>query len=56
MAPGFEDDVQLLEHELGHCLGLADDPWGLNSIMYDYPNGSSELTEHDEALISLGDG
>jgi len=41
-----------LRHELGHCLGLADDPSSLDldSIMSS-PRPGSMLTEHDRVLL-----
>jgi hypothetical protein len=41
------------KHELGHCLGLADDPQSLdlNSIMSSPMPWSGEVTEHDREII-----
>jgi hypothetical protein len=42
---------RLVRHELGHALGLADDPLGIDSIMEYKINLFGELTEHDFSLL-----
>lgn len=45
--------VATIVHELGHCLGLADDPDSveLNSIMSETLEPSNDLTDGDRALL-----
>ena len=49
--------VALIEHELGHCLGLEDDPPSidLGSIMSDPFNWGSSPTESDISLVLAHD-
>ena len=45
--------VEVIKHELGHCLGLDDDPYSLdlNSIMSDPMVWRGEVTELDRELV-----
>lgn len=48
--------VAWLAHELGHCLGLADDPRDLDeSVMASPTRVGSRLTDHDFALLTGGE-
>lgn len=48
--------VRTVAHELGHCLGLDDDPESLDlgSIMSDPPHHGARPTEHDVDLVLRG--
>lgn len=48
--------TRTVAHELGHCLGLADDPESLDlgSIMGDPPHWGARPTEHDLDLVLHG--
>lgn len=51
---GFDDAVlEVVKHEIGHCLALADDPHSLdlNSIMSDPGVWRGEVTPGDRAII-----